>query len=327
MAFFIVEVDNTGFKVLDSGGTEIDPAEDATVAAITTELQAIQATTGIKSIIDPLPAGTNNIGDVDLASAIPAGANIIGLIKLVDTGGVNVLAINASGQVAIQNQPNMDVALSTRATEATLSAADTKLGTIDSVLDSIKDTDGVKKITDPLPAGTNEIGEVAQGTKAANADAWPIVQVDSSGNPATITLDAGVYRQEVVGKVTVVGAQPPPSTTPTQINADTPLTVGSHDTSFTIPNGETFFLQQMVAGNEDPTKGASVEVIFDDGAEHLIARVYTAGETVSIGFSDISEARDGTSLDGNGSNTIIVRRAKFSGTNIAIDAVVTGYTV
>ena len=46
------------------------------------------------------------------------------------------------------------------ATETTLSAADTKLGTIDAVLDSIKDTDGIKKITDQLPAGTNNIGDV-----------------------------------------------------------------------------------------------------------------------------------------------------------------------
>jgi len=45
-------------------------------------------------------------------------------------------------------------------TEDTLSNVDTKLGTIDGVLDSIKDTDGIKKITDALPAGTNIVGKV-----------------------------------------------------------------------------------------------------------------------------------------------------------------------
>lgn len=80
------------------------------------------------------------------------------------------------------------------ATQDTLSDVDTKLGTIDSVLDSIKDTDGVKKITDQLPAGTNEIGKVAQGTKAALADAWPQVLVDSSGNAIGVYLDESVYR-------------------------------------------------------------------------------------------------------------------------------------
>ena len=60
----------------------------------------------------------------------------------------------------------LDVALSTRASEATLSA--------------IKDTDGVKKITDPLPAGTNEIGKVAQGTAAAATAPWPVRASDGT---------------------------------------------------------------------------------------------------------------------------------------------------
>lgn len=67
------------------------------------------------------------------------------------------------------------------ATEETLSAADTKLGTIDGVLDSIKDTDGIKKITDELPAGTQEIGSVAQGTAADDDAAWPVKQVTADG--------------------------------------------------------------------------------------------------------------------------------------------------
>lgn len=511
MSFFIVEVDNEGFKVLDSSGTQINPAEDATVAAITTELQAIQNTTGIKAIIDPLPAGTNNIGDVDIASALPAGSNIIGTVKLVDTAGINLLAIDGSGRVAIQNPPNLDVAastlatestlggvetevqavrdrigevsasptantvqarlelirallatidadtgnldvalstratettlagvetevqavrdrigeisasptantlqarleqirallatidsdtsnldvaLSTRATEATLDAirdnigeavgapvADTLMArvqevidflnaedfasettlssieslitTIDTVLDNIyarqadktqftQITDGTNDAvvdssgdlqvihTDPLPSGTNEIGAVAQGTKAANTGAWPLLVVDSSGNEVSVINDAGVYRFSVTGKVQITGSSPPPATNPVQINASAPLTVGSHDTTFTIPNGETFFLQEIVCGNEDPTKGAVILVIFNNGTEHVIARVYTNGQTIQVGYSDVEAARDGTALVGNGTNTIIVRRVKYSGSDIAIDAVVSGYTV
>jgi hypothetical protein len=53
------------------------------------------------------------------------------------------------------------------------------------------------------------------------------------------------------------------------------------------------------------------------------------GRTISVGYNDVSESRDGTTMTGNagGTNTIIVRRAKYAGTNIAIDAVVTGYTL
>jgi hypothetical protein len=103
--------------------------------------------------------------------------------------------------------------------------------------------------------------------------------------------------------------------------------VGSDDTTFLIPTGETFYLQSFTAGNEDPTKGAVTEVIYDDGSEHLIERVYTNGQTIQIGFPDLSTARDGTVMVGTGTETIIVRRAKYSGTNIAIDAEIRGYTV
>jgi len=82
------------------------------------------------------------------------------------------------------------------ATEDTLTSADTKLGTIDGVLDSIKDTDGIKKITDELPAGTQEIGLVGQGTKASASGAWPTVLYDASGNPIGVVLDGSVYRLE-----------------------------------------------------------------------------------------------------------------------------------
>lgn len=142
----------------------------------------------------------------------------------------------------------------------------------------------------------------------------------------TVTNDAGINRLEILGKVALTGALPPPATNAAVIFADTPLTVGNDDTTFTIPNGETFHLQEIVAGNEDPTKGAVIEVLFDDGSEHLIARVYINGETIIIPYTDVIEARDGTSLTGNGSNEIIVRRVKYSGSNIAIDAVVRGYT-
>jgi hypothetical protein len=135
---------------------------DGRLTTIDSVLDLIKDTDGIKKITDPLPAGSNNIGDVDVvSSALPAGA----------------------------------------ATEATLLQADGRLTTIDAVLDSIKDTDGIKKITDQLPAGTNEIGKVAQGTKAAAADAWPEYLVDSAGNVVGVVLDGSVYRLQADAKV------------------------------------------------------------------------------------------------------------------------------
>jgi len=63
-------------------------------------------------------------------------------------------------------------------------------------LASIKDTDGIKKIVDELPAGTQEIGKVAQGTKAVPADGWPLVLYDASGNPVGVVQDGSLYRLE-----------------------------------------------------------------------------------------------------------------------------------
>jgi hypothetical protein len=174
-----------GVNASGQAAVQNPPNLDAALStrASETTLASIKDTDGVKKITD----------------ALPTGDNVIGRTKVTD--GTNVQGVNASGQAAIQDPPNLDVALSTRATESTLQAADTKLGTIDSVLDSIKDTDGIKKIQDGLPPGTNEIGKVAQGTKAIPADAWPFYVVDNSGNIVGVVVDGSVYRLQTAAKI------------------------------------------------------------------------------------------------------------------------------
>lgn len=199
-------VGDVAHDAADSGApVKVGGTATAALPTAVTEGDRVQASYDLQgrarsaaTVVDPLPAGTNNIGDVDVvSSALPTGAateatlatrataaaQTDGTQKTQIVEGADTLDINASGQAAIQNPPNLDVALSTRATEATLVTADGRLTTIDAVLDSIKDTDGIKKITDPLPAGTNELGKVAQGTKGAAANGWPVVLYDASGNP------------------------------------------------------------------------------------------------------------------------------------------------
>lgn len=74
---FIVDVDNDGFKVYDSGGTLIDPAKDQSVQSLLTSLNSIKDTAGIKKITDALPAGTNRIGAVRLLDILDNGINSI----------------------------------------------------------------------------------------------------------------------------------------------------------------------------------------------------------------------------------------------------------
>jgi hypothetical protein len=131
-------------------------ATEATLAALNTNagdietiLTNIRDTAGIKKITDALPAGTNNIGDVDVvSSALPAGA----------------------------------------ATETTLAALNTNAADIEAVLIAIRDTAGVKKITDQLPAGTNNIGDVDVVSSALPAGAATEATVATLATQATAAL-------------------------------------------------------------------------------------------------------------------------------------------
>lgn len=112
---------NIGKVDVNSSALPTGAATEVKQDSVITELTAIKATAGIKKIVDALPAGTNNIGDVDVASSVlPTGA-------------------------------------------ATETKQDTIIGHVDGLeglLTAIKDTDGIKKITDAIPAGSNVIGQV-----------------------------------------------------------------------------------------------------------------------------------------------------------------------
>lgn len=178
MAFYVVEVDNDGFKVYDSAGNLIDPAKDASVTALGTILTAIKNTDGIKKIVDALPAGTNNIGDVDvLSSALPVGAST----------EATLLLIKAKTD-SIPSDPAKESG---------------KLTSLETILTAIRDTAGIKKIVDPLPAGTNTIGKVDQG--AAGASAWLVT--GSGGGGSTQVEGRAADGSTPVGNPVLIGGQ------------------------------------------------------------------------------------------------------------------------
>lgn len=107
-----------------------------------------------------LPAGTNNIGDVDIASALPAGANTI--------GGVNIASAlpagaNNIGDVDVATLPApLDVVgggLEATALRVTLASDSTGVLSVDDNGGSLT-VDGSVSITGALPAGDNNIGNV-----------------------------------------------------------------------------------------------------------------------------------------------------------------------
>lgn len=217
----------------------------------------------------------------------------------------------------------------------------------ESTLVHIRDTGGIKKITDALPAGTNRLGavrnvdandvalDVARNTTIPAGTRALIVAGESPDGKAQaieVRVDAadGRRRIQIEGKVYVVAPAAPPSTTPVTISADTPLSISKTTTKeYIITNGTTFHIQQVACGCEGDTseRGSAVEVIYYDGTlEHLIERIYVNGLTQYGVLPDTGIARDGTVLTGNGSTKkILLRRRRLSGSAQEVDAVVRGY--
>lgn len=143
-----------------SDGAYVNPATQET-------LIAIKDTDGIKKIVDALPTGTNTLGKIDQGAA-----------------GATAWKTDGSGVT----QPISATALplpTGAATETTLAA--------------IKNTDGIKKIVDALPTGTNTLGKIDQG--AAGATAW---KTDGSGvtqpiSATSLPLPTGAATETTLG--------------------------------------------------------------------------------------------------------------------------------
>ena len=181
-----VTVDGTGgsFPVTDSGGSlTVDNAALAVVGG-GVEAAALRVTiandsTGVVSIDDnagsltvdgsvslaaAIPAGTNNIGDVDVLT-VPAPLNVTG-------GGVELGAL----RVTIANDS-------------------TGLLSIDDNAGSLT-VDGSVSLAAAIPAGTNNIGDVDVLTIAAGDNNIGNVDIVTMPN---VTLAAGTNTNEVVG--------------------------------------------------------------------------------------------------------------------------------
>lgn len=172
---------------------------------------------------------------------------------------------------------------------------------------------------------------VAQDTTIpANTPSLLVAGADASGKAQRLLVD-GANRL----KVTVAPSSPPPTATAialAQAEASLSLTGGAspHDTDYVIPNGVTVYLQSLSAGaTGDPTEsGSKVEAYYIDASSvaHLIGRLYVAGQSVFLAYADISRARDGTLMTGNGVTTKLrLRRTRLSNAAQEVDGELRGY--
>jgi hypothetical protein len=204
-------------------------------------------------------------------------------------------------------------------------------------------------VNEAIAAGTNRIGAVrpvdandvaldlARSTSIPSGTRGLLV-VGEDGATTARALDVrvdpidGIRRLQIEGKVVTAPAPPPPGGTAVTIAGDSPLSVSTIEvTNYIIPNGVTFYVQQIVAGAEgDPTeKGSKIEVYFYDGTtEHIVDRIYITGFTQYGSYPNTGSSRDGTMMTGNGTTkTIRVKRIRIGGSAQEIDAVVRGYYI
>ena len=153
-----------GIEALIGTTNSILATIDADTGAIKTAVELLDnAISGSElqvDIVASLPAGSNNIGDVDVLSlpALPTGSNTIGTVNLSATDNAVLDTIDAvldtiDGKITACNTGA--VVVSSGAITATLSATDNAvLDTIDAVLDTIKvDTEAIETAVEALAGG------------------------------------------------------------------------------------------------------------------------------------------------------------------------------
>lgn len=107
-------------------------ATPANVSGADGDYEPLQVSAGrlwVSATIDAaLPAGTNNIGDVDIASALPAGTNAIG--KLAANSGVDIGDVDVTSEVttALDHGSNRDI--DTAAEQITATSYTAKFGVV-----------------------------------------------------------------------------------------------------------------------------------------------------------------------------------------------------
>jgi len=265
----------------------------------------------------------------------------------------NAAAVDSNGRVAQQDFPGLGEVQDTPTANTLLgrlkdnytelTSIDSWLELIDTTLDAINLTTGIKKIVDALPTGANWIGKILVGDGTNTVDVPADGESLASGRGfAILGKDAEDYGRFLLAeengtlRVASQPPSPPPGTTEFVLSqSDTVLEIGladsPHDTeSAVIGNGVDLYLQSFSSGAAgDPSeRGSRVDIVWTaSSVEHVVARLYIAGQSVERTLSDVNKARDGTTMTGNGTDTkLIIRRYRLSNADQEVDAEVRGYT-
>ena len=150
----------------------------------------------------------------------------------------------------------------------------------------IKNTDGIKKIVDPLPAGTNTLGKVDQGVAAAVAGGWPVKVTDGTNLLPTmdVAARAAFFKQT--------------------------------DGTNVAPTGDVVarsIFQQISDGTTGPVTVKPASTAASSADKPLVVTMHPSSAALSVSFT-AANARTGVSsgslvLGGSTANTQVVLRA------------------
>lgn len=138
-------------------------------------------------------------------------------------------------------------------------------------------------------------------------------------------------------KVSSQPPKPPPGTTvftlavpDVDLEISAPPTYHEHESAI-IGNALNLILQVFSSGAMgDPSeRGSRVDILWREGAgptDHVVARMYIGGQSLSFILPDVNTARDGAQLLGDGATTkLVIRRYRLSNADSEVDVEVRGY--
>ncbi len=207
-----------------AGALRVELPTDGTgvIAGVTT----VSTVSAVTAITNPLPAGNNNIGDVDVASlpALPAGSNVIGHV-ITDTGSTTAVTGNVTVVQPTGTNLHAVVDSGTITTVSTVTSVTAIANALPAGNNNIGDVDIAS-----IAAGNNNIGDVDVASVVPGTAATNLGKAEDSGHT---TADVGVFALAV--------RQDSPDTAVTDTTADySQVSVSSTGALRNAPMSEDF---------------------------------------------------------------------------------------
>jgi len=289
-------------KLEDVAGNPINPATVEKLEELRSQLQAINENTDTLE----LKAEQVNLNTDTLEAKVQSVRDQLDVL-LSSRATEATLAEVKSNVIDVETElialnAQMDVALSTRASEDTLSDVDLKAGEIRDTIGQESGATVLSRLLDIWNLITSLIGNGLGKLKL-----WDGTRVVSIDNANRLYVN--------------VGAVTPPATTPV-IRIEHSSITGTVDDVYVIPTGETVSLTRLSGGSEyDSVAGSEIEILYDPNGD---GSVLVEIEAIYVNGSSIQFQLSGSYL-GDGTNAIRLRRKRLGGGSKEVYARWEGY--